>query len=126
MHTISLCSKINRWWIFKKCKHIWQVFFYISSRIHVYLSMQWITGDDLRCFILLEERKHLQTSYITYSCQSEHEGGTRQSGDQTAGTKVTEYSSRGRGVVLSEQSVSHVSHVSEVIVSTKTWDITKS
>lgn len=52
--------------------------------------------------------------------------GTRQ------GTKVTEYSDRGRGVVLSEQSVSHVSHVphvphvSEVIVSTKAWDITKS
>lgn len=46
--------------------------------------------------------------------------GTRQ------GTKVTEYSDRGRGVVLSEQSVSHVPHVSEVIVSTKAWDITKS
>lgn len=58
-------------------------------------------------------------------------GGPEKAGTRQ-GTKVTEYSDRGRGVVLSEQSVSHVSHVphvphvSEVIVSTKAWDITKS
>lgn len=83
MHTISLCSQINRWWIFKKCKHIWRVFFLYQFEdtcisVHAMNYRRWFTlfYSSGRTETFTDLVHHIQLSIRTWR-------GTRQSRNPT-------------------------------------------